>query len=65
MQTRRKILLREGENMHIYSLEKFEQKQKKNIAKNMYKPVLLKQYLPKNRVIKNYVYYDEPYIIKK
>ncbi len=51
--------------MHIYSLEKFEQKQKKNIAKNMYKPVLLKQYLPKNRVIKNYVYYDEPYIIKK
>ncbi len=47
--------------MHIYSLYEFEKKQKKNIIKNMYKPVMLKQYLPKNNVIKNYIYYNEPY----
>ena len=45
--------------MHIYSFDEFEKKQRENIKKNMYKPVMLKQYLPKNNVIKNYIYYSQ------
>lgn len=50
-------------NMHIYSFEEFEKKQRETISQNIAKPVMLKQYLPKNNVIKNYVYYTEPYKI--
>ena len=48
-------------NMHIYSNEEFEHRQKEIVQKNIYKPVLYTQYVKKNNVIKNYVYYDEPY----
>ena len=47
--------------MHIYSKEEFEKKQKEYVKANTYKPVMLKQYLPKTKVIKNYIYYDEGY----
>lgn len=56
-----KCLQREGENMHIYSFDEFEKKQREYIKKNMYRPVMTEQYLPKNNVIKNYIYYEEPF----
>ena len=46
--------------MHIYSTEELEKKQNEFIKANIYKPVMLRQYLPITRVIKNYIYYDTP-----
>ena len=54
-----------GRNMHIniYSIEDFDKKQAQYVKNNIFKPVMLKQYLPESNIIKNYVYYDEPFKI--
>ena len=50
-------------HINIYSIEDFDKKQAQYVKNNIFKPVMLKQYLPESNIIKNYVYYDEPFKI--
>lgn len=50
-------------NMHVYSNKEYEIRQKELAQTQINKPVMLKPFLSESKVIKDYIYYDEPFRI--
>lgn len=50
-------------NMHVYSNQEYEIKQNEQAKAQIHKPVMLKPFMSESKVIKNYIYYDEPFCI--
>lgn len=49
--------------MHVYSNKEYEIRQKELAQTQINKPVMLKPFLSESKVIKDYIYYDEPFRI--
>lgn len=51
-------------DMHIYTREEYEIKQKERALSKINEPFAINPGFSKTKVVKNYIYYDEPFRIK-